>query len=121
MQSVRFVPSRVEGQAYRSVAWVEIFGDRLVLAENDATSRTIWLENLAPRRAGLRRFLDTVRRLPRRVGERDWFASPPDRFFRFATTPPTTIYMPVDDSEGATFARIREILRTGGFDTADLG
>jgi hypothetical protein len=36
-----------------------------------------------------------------RRGDRDWFHGPPDRFFRFFTTPPITVYIP--DESGVEY------------------
>jgi hypothetical protein len=58
------------------------------------------------------------------VADRDWFHAPPDRFFRFYTTPPLIVYMP--DSEAihyteSCFVQLRQLLETGGYHTIDLG
>jgi hypothetical protein len=58
------------------------------------------------------------------VADRDFFHAPPDRFFRFYTTPPLIVYMPVGDSyfpQATCFAAVKQVLGAGGFDTVDLG
>jgi hypothetical protein len=59
-----------------------------------------------------------------RVGERHWFHDPPDRFFRFFTTPPITVYMPDESGveyEATVFRRLQDVIAAGGFTTHDLG
>ena len=58
------------------------------------------------------------------VADRDWFHPPAGRFFRWYTTPPVTICMPIGDAPGfrqGVFHRIQDVLRSGGFVTHDLG
>jgi hypothetical protein len=58
------------------------------------------------------------------VGDRDWFHDPPDRFFRFFTTPPVTVYMPNESGveyEHTCFRRLQDVIAEGGFITHDLG
>jgi hypothetical protein len=58
------------------------------------------------------------------VADRDWFHDPPDRFFRFYTTPPIVVYMPNEAGVGypeTCFCRIQDVLVLGGFSTFDLG
>lgn len=56
------------------------------------------------------------------VGERDWFHSPTNRFVRFYTAPPITIYMPASDTRaGETYRALLAALRGLGFTTHDLG
>ena len=58
------------------------------------------------------------------VADRDWFHPPQDRFFCFYTDPPMKIYMPSDDTveyEESVFFRVQAVIRSGGFETFDLG
>lgn len=58
------------------------------------------------------------------VGERDWFHPPQDRYFRFYTSPPMTVYMPSDETVGyeeSVFFRVQTVIRCGGYETFDLG
>jgi len=59
------------------------------------------------------------------VGERDWFHPPAERFFRFFTTPPITVYLadePAETDYGSTlFQRVLQVIAEGGFWTYDLG
>jgi hypothetical protein len=119
----RFVPSRVEG--LRGVTEVIVRPDRLEL---QSVSRWVCfrLSGIArwARPARLRRLLASLgfQFRPVRVGDRSWVQSPPDRSFRFYTAPPVVIYMPVDEPQmhgGSCFARVQEVLATGGFNTGD--
>src|SRR5262249_26155135 len=88
---LRFVPSRVAGLP--AVAEVAVFPDRIELLSNDRWAVFPFADIARwPRPRWLGRLL---RSLPV-VGERDHFHAPPDRFFRFFTTPPVTVYMPND-------------------------
>jgi len=63
------------------------------------------------------------KRLPK-VGERDWFHPPSERYFRFFTNPRITLYMPDEPRKayaGTLFHRVEDRLREGGFGTWDLG
>jgi hypothetical protein len=123
-RSVRFVPSRVVGLP--GVAEVIVFPVRMELlskgrpvtvrfADIAKWPRPRWLSRLG-KRLGRRSWLP--------VADRDFFHSPPDRFFRFYTDPPLVVYMPVADSyarKGSCFAAVQEVLAAGGFSTFDLG
>jgi hypothetical protein len=61
---------------------------------------------------------------PRIIGARDWFHQPPERFIRFYTQPPITVYMLKDDAEDyapSCCYRIHEVLLAGGYATRDSG
>jgi hypothetical protein len=125
VKSLRFVPSRVEGLP--EVSEVRLFPDRI-----EARSAGKWLTF---------RFIEMVRwpqpvwfwRLLRRatgrpvglpVGDRDWFHSPPDRYFSLYTDPRLVLFMPTDEPDEygrGTFAQIQYVLSAGGFSTLDLG
>lgn len=73
--------------------------------------------------SGFRRFLP-ARPSPKLVADRDRFHNPPDRFFRFYTEPPITVFMPVDETNeylNTCFFKIQQVMRSGGFETFDLG
>ena len=122
---LRFLPSRVEGLA--DVTEVVVFPDRLE-ACSAGRQVTIRFGAIAawPRPAWLWRLLARLGWRPRwlPVGERDWFHAPPDRFIRFFSSPPLTLYMP--DERGVpypqtVFRRLQDVLLQGGFSTWDLG
>jgi hypothetical protein len=123
---LRFVPSRVDGLP--TVVDATLYPDRLELrSANDCL--VLWFDEIAqwPRPARLWRMLSKIRIrakwLP--VGERDWFHPPRDRYFRFFTNPPITVYMPEEPAstgyESTVFVRAQEVMRRGGFATFDLG
>jgi hypothetical protein len=117
---LRFVPSRVDGLP--SVTEVAIFPDRIEFV-SEGRAVTIYLDDIAewPRPRWLRR-LRRPRFLP--VGARDWFHDPSDRFFRFFTTPPITVYMPDEkgvEYDRTCFRRLQDVIAEGGFITHDLG
>jgi hypothetical protein len=123
--SLRFVPSRVEGLP--AVTEIAVFPDRL-----EVLSAGQWVvfhfADIArwPRPKSLRRYLCRIGWRPSwlPVGERDWFHWPAERFFRFYTTPPLVICMPVDEPQDygkSYFSRLQEVIRSGGFHTGDLG
>ena len=56
------------------------------------------------------------------IGERDWFRAPAERFVRFYTAPPITVYMPETDTlRGETFRELVQTLHGLGYVTHDLG
>jgi hypothetical protein len=123
--SVSFVPSRVEGMD--DVSEVTVLPDRLELTTPSGV--TVYHFGRFGRSqepvvaSGFWRFLLT-RQPPKLVAERDYFHNPPDRFFRFYTEPPITIFMPVDDTKdylNTCFFKIQQVIRSGGFETFDLG
>jgi hypothetical protein len=112
-ESLRFVPSRVEGLP--EVTEVAVFPDRLE-ACSAGRQVTVRFDAIAewPRPAWLWRLLARLGWRPRwlPVGERD-----------FCPTP-LTLYMP--DERGVpypetVFRRLQDVLRKGGFSTWDLG
>lgn len=122
---VHFVPSCVEGLS--GATSVTVFPDRLELVTGE-TRRRIPFVDIAtwPWPTPLWRALARLGLKPGwlHVGERDWFHDPPDRFIVFYTDPPLKIFMPADEPRehhGSTFARIQQVLLSGGFTTHDLG
>jgi hypothetical protein len=125
-RGLRFLPNRVDRLAV--VTEVTVFSDRLeLLSAGERVTRR--LEDIAawPRPAFLWRLLARLGWRPRwlPVGERDWFHSPSERFFRFYTQPPIVVYMPEEPPEtdyGSTlFRRVQDVMLAGGFSTWDLG
>jgi hypothetical protein len=58
------------------------------------------------------------------VADRDWFHAAPDMYFEFYTTPLLKVYMPLDEVKNLTssvFARVKAVVRRGGFATFDVG
>lgn len=123
---VRFVPSKVEGLD-GVVREVIVRRDAIELLTDSGPVRYAfasfawreepWLNMVLKRAVGMCPY-------PRNVGERDWCREPHDRFIRFFTKPPMTVYMPVDEGDGwggTTFGRIVELMGRGGFSTWDLG
>jgi hypothetical protein len=123
---LRFVPSRVEGLP--DVSEVAVRPDRLEFfsggkwivirySEIARWPRPVWLWRLAARHGWRPRWLP--------VGDRDWFHPPRDRFFRFYTDPPLTVFLADEDrgiGYGETlFRRVREVIESGGINTDDLG
>ena len=123
---LRFIPSRVEGLP--GVSEVIVRPDRLELRSG---GRWVVLpfDGMArwPRPARLRRLLSRLGWRPRwlPVGDRDWFHPPRDRFFRFPTDPPLTVFLADEDGGigyGETlFRRVQGVIESGGFSTNDLG
>ena len=123
---LRFTPSRVEGLA--DVTEVAVFPDRLELC---AAGRWVSfrLDDIAewPRPVWLRRTMARLGYPPAwlPVGKRDWFHPPAERFFRFFTEPPITVYMPDEPPETpypqTLFRRVQDVLQAGGYSTWDLG
>src|SRR5262249_13452678 len=124
--TLRFVPSRVEGLP--SVTEVIIFPDRLELFSADAWeavpflsiarwNQPAWLNRPLAR-------LGIVRCCPS-VADRDWFHAPAERFFRFYTQPTITIYLTAEPDDLAyaqtMFRRVQEVIEAGGYATLDLG
>lgn len=120
-----FIPSRVEG--HEDVSLVRVFPDRLVI-ESSSGDRVIRFAKIA------RYYESLLWRLAQRlmfrrpgspiVAARDWFHEPSERFFCFYTTPRLTISMPVDEPEDyltSNFFWIQQVIRSGGFETFDLG
>jgi hypothetical protein len=123
--SLRFVPSRVEGLP--GVTEVAVFPNRLELL-SEGRWVVIRLADIAawPRPRWLRRRLAWTGWRPAwlPVADRDWFHPSADRFFRFYTTPPVTVYMPDETGVGygeTVFRRLQNVIGRGGFSTFDLG
>lgn len=126
-KGLRFVPSAVEGLP--DVTEVVVHPDRLELlsagewvvirfVEIARWYRSEWLYR-SMIRLGL-----GVRGWPS-VADRDWFHPPAERFFRFYTDPPITVFMPDEPPElrygENTFRKVQDKLGHGGFGTFDLG
>jgi hypothetical protein len=123
--TVRFRPSRAEGLP--DVREVVVRPDRL-----EVNTSGLWV-TFPFRRIGRRqetRAMSFVKRLLGRhpwrvmVGERDWFHRPPERFFLWYTEPPLRTCMPLDepaDYAASYFARIEDVVLSGGYATFDLG
>jgi hypothetical protein len=123
---LRFVPSRVDGLP--GVTSVTVFPDRIELASAAAVVTHRFADiALWPAPALLWKLLYRFGVKPRwlPVADRDWFHEPADMFFTFYTKPPLKVCMPLDESKedygSSYFVRVRNVLRTGGFDTFDLG
>jgi hypothetical protein len=104
-----------------SVTEVAVFRPDRVLSEG--TTVTIRFDDIAewphPR------WLWRLRRPPFCPSETGiGFTTPPDRFFRFFTTPPVTVYMPNESGlkyDHTCFRRLQDVIAEGGFITHDLG
>jgi len=126
-QTVRFVPSAVEGLP--GVSEAVVFPDRLEML-SEGSRVVIRFQDIARwrRRAWLYRRLARlglgVRGAPA-VADREWFHSPAGRFFRFYTEPALTVYLPDEAGDcdyGETmFRRVQSVIEAGGFGTFDLG
>ncbi len=126
--SLRFVPSRVEGLSSKNVTEAMIWPNRLELLSPGGWV-VVRFEDIA-RWPWPRWFWKITWRLIRwprwvPVADRDWFHVPKDRFFLFYTRPdPIIVYMPEDevyDRSKSTFGLVQTVLRAGGFCTCDLG
>jgi hypothetical protein len=121
-----FTPSHVEGLP--SVTEVAVFPDRLELLSAGCW-RVIPFRTIARwyRRAWLYRPLAWLGWICGRpaVADRDWFHPPAERFFRFYTEPPITVYLadePRETAYGHTlFRRVQDVITAGRFGTMDLG
>jgi hypothetical protein len=125
--SLRFVPSRVEGLS--DVTEAAVFSDRLELLSQGQWVISPFRDIARWHRGGwlyrpLAGLGGPIRGWPC-VADRDWFHPPAERFFRFYTRPTITIYMPDEPPEveyGKTmFRRLQNVLLRGGFSTFDLG
>ncbi len=123
-EPVRFAPSRVEG--LDDVTEVVVSSTHLDLLRGGSWHRVALRDVARASHGGFRRLLHRLSplRWPLRVGERDWFHPPTERFFRWYTSPPLTTYMPADEGKepaASLFPRLRAVLSEGGFYTFDLG
>jgi hypothetical protein len=124
--SLRFVPSRVDGLP--SVDEVVVFPDRLEVRAASKWVVVRFADIARWSRVGFvwRRLahLGIVRGWPC-VADRDWFHPPSGRFFRFYTDPAIAVFMPDEPSDlayGQTiFRRIQDLIGAGGYSTFDLG
>ena len=59
------------------------------------------------------------------VADRDWFHPEGEKYFRFYTSPPLTIYIPAEAEDvemtRKLFLRVRFLIGSGGYGTFDLG
>jgi hypothetical protein len=123
IQPLQLTLSRVDG--VEGVTEVLVHADRIELIgarepvmfefQSLYCARTTWLERLR----------DVIRRWPRYIADRDWFHAPHERFFRLYTIPPVTVYMPPEPMDTAydetVFVKFQSVVRSGGFDTWNLG
>lgn len=124
---VAFVPSDVDG--LENVVEVRVHPDRIELQQRPGDCTVISFDDIAewPKPAWLWRRLKPLINRPRclLVADRDWFHVPQQRYFRFYTSPPITIFMPVEDelldAPDTTFDAIRDTIHSGSYRTADLG
>ncbi len=123
--SVTFVPSRVDGVG--GVTDATVFPDRVELTTSSGAKvyrfGTFGHSQAPVVVSWIWRFLPS-QPPPKLVADRDWFHKPADRFFRFYTEPPITIFMPVDDTKdylNTRFFKIQQVIRSGGFETFDFG
>jgi hypothetical protein len=124
-QSVRFVPSRIEGD-WGMVHEVVVLPNELqILADGDCVK--IRFSTIGKRQEPM--VLSSLKRLVgiepfrRVVGQRDWCRPPADRFFLWYTTPRLKTYMPTNEARDygrSLFPQIHQILDAGGFTTFDL-
>lgn len=129
---LRFVPSSVEG-VEGTVLGVAVHTDKLVVELENASPVVLrYAEVARPLEGRLKSALLWLaypifgRPGPWMVADRDWFHSPPDRFFAFYTLdgPPIVVRMPADDVTDyglSMFLKVRQQIERGGYATADLG
>jgi hypothetical protein len=117
VESLRFVPKRVEGLP--DVGEVVVFADRLELLSAGKWV-VVRFAAIADHGQWLHRLLSRLVFSPEPpcVGKRDWFNAPEDRFVSFCTTPRFVVYFP--DEPGAEydptcFRRLQKIITQGGF------
>jgi hypothetical protein len=126
-RELRFIPSRVEGLT--GVAEMVVFPDRIEMSRATGDVVTHRFADIArwPWPRILCRLLFRWKVGPKRlaVADRDWFHAPPDMYFEFYTRPRLKVFMPVDETKesygGTCFVRIQNVIRSGGFETIDLG
>ncbi|MCH9675922.1 MAG: hypothetical protein K0U93_31080 [Gammaproteobacteria bacterium] len=123
---MHWTPSRVEG--LDGVSAAAIHTNRLELTVTNTTVVYHFADFARwPSPQVLWRALDVFGFRPHRptVGERDWFHTPSDRFFRFYTRPEITVYCEAEhedvDYRETLFFQINQTILAGGFDTFDLG
>ena len=126
-EGFRFIPSAVDGLP--NVSEAVVYPDRLELLSDGKWVVIRFLQIARWHRHGwlyrpLARLGLGVRGWPM-TADRDWFHPPAERFFRFYTAPPITVYMPAEPSQMSynqtAFRRLQDVLATGGFGTVDLG
>ena len=124
--SERFRPARVEGWA--DVDEVAVLSDRLEV--HGRCGRRIlpfWALAKCPRSAWFWKlaFVLGWRRQFLSVADRDWFHPEGEKYFRFYTSPPLTIYIPAEAEDvemtRKLFLRVRFLIGSGGYGTFDLG
>ncbi len=122
---ITFTPSRTKWLT--EIDRVTVWPNRLVV-ETAAGHETFSFEKIGKiRESGIMRtmrWLSGSKPFGMLIADRDWFHPPQDRFFRFYTDPCMTVYMPTDDTVGyeeSVFFRIQAVIRSGGYETLDLG
>ena len=122
--SIRLRPSRVLG--LEDVREVAIHVDRLEVDVNGVRRSFAFADMGRRQEPAIVSFIGRLfgkQALPRLVGEREWCSAPQDRFFRWYTDPPLTVFMPADERESYSasyFPRIHAVLHGGRFTTFDL-
>ena len=123
--SFSFVPSRVDG--LDAVSRVVVERTRITFVTVDSSRSFSFPDIASPPGTWFSRLVRRItfrRPWPSMVGERDWFHTPCNRFFRFFTEPQITVYMPRDDAQeygSSCFCRIQYVMLAGGYSTWDLG
>jgi len=122
---ITFIPSRVDwtGAVYEVTVWPF----RLDVETPDGTQEFSFQRIGKIQESGIMRFmrwLGGAKPWGMLVADRDWFQAPPDRYFRFYTDPPMTVYMPEDDTlnyEESVFFRVQAVILAGGYESYDVG
>lgn len=122
---ITFTPSRVDW--ITEVHSVTIWPNCLGVETADGGQKFRFEEIGRIQESGIMRFmrwLSGSRPFGMLVADRDWFHPPQNRFFRFYTDPPMTVYMPSNETVGyedSFFFRIQAVIGCGGYETFDLG
>lgn len=122
---IAFTPSRVDWNT--EVSSVTVWPFRLDVETADGTQEFPFEVIGKIQESGFIRFMKGLFGEKQRgmlVADRDWFHSPQDRFFRFYTDPPMTVYMPLEEAveyEESVFFRVQAVIRSGGYETYDVG
>ncbi|QDU73585.1 hypothetical protein Pan97_05610 [Bremerella volcania] len=122
---ITFTPSRVDGMT--EVSSVTVWPNKLEVETADGTQEFRFEEIGKIQESEIMRFmrrLGGAKPFGMLVADRDWFHPPKDRYFRFYTDPPMTVYMPTNDSEDyeeSVFFRVQAVIRCGGYETYDMG
>jgi len=122
---ITFTPSRVDWTS--DISLVTVWPNRLTVETVDGEQEFLFEQIGKIQESGIMRFmrrLGGAKQFGLLVADRDWFHPPQDRYFRFYTDPPMTVYMPADDAadyEESVFFRVQAVIRCGGFETYDVG